>query len=74
MTQCPFCKGHVETRQVEHVHKWQGSMYILCNVPADVCTQCGEVFFGPEALQAMDAVVAQDIEPQSRRSLPVYSL
>ena len=49
-------------------------MHILSNLPADVCTQCGEVFFGPDALRYMDAIVANEVEPQSYRSLPVYSL
>ncbi len=74
MTQCPFCRGLVEPRRVEHIHRWQGELYILRNVPADVCAQCGDVFFGPTALRAMDAIVAKDIEPQSHRPVPVYSL
>lgn len=45
------------------------------NVPADVCVQCGETFFGPEALKAMDAVVADnEREPDGRIVVPVYSL
>ena len=74
MIQCPFCKGRIESRRIEHIHRWQGEMHILSNVPADVCNQCGEVFFGPDALRYMDAVVAREVEPQSHRSVPVYSL
>ena len=29
-----------------------GELCLLRNVPADVCTQCGDVFFGPTALRA----------------------
>ena len=74
MTQCPFCAGRIEQRHVEHVHRWQGELYLLRNVPADVCTQCGDVFFGPTALRAMDEVVAAKVEPEDHRSVPVYSL
>ena len=74
MTQCPFCKGHIEQRDVEHVHRWRGELYILRNVPADVCAQCGEVFFGPAALRAMDDVVTKKTEPEGHRSVPVFSL
>ena len=74
MTQCPFCKGPVGPRRVEHIHQWQGEVYILRNVPADVCAQCGEVFFGPDALKDMDAIASKSVEPQSYRSVPVYSL
>ena len=49
-------------------------MYILRNVPAEVCTQCGEVFFGPDALKSMDDVVTKNSEPEGHRSVPVFSL
>ena len=67
-------KGPVGPRRVEHIHRWQGEMYILRNVPADVCAQCGEVFFGPDALRDMDAIASKSVEPQGYRSVPVYSL
>lgn len=74
MRSCPFCKGLVEERRVEHIHRWKGTLYILRNVPAEVCTQCGEVFFGPQALKAMDEIVTVKGEPEEHRSVPVYSL
>ncbi len=74
MKQCPFCKGRVEERRVEHVHRWKGNFCILRNVAAEVCTQCGEVFFAPEALKAMDEVLSRKQEPKEHISVPVYSL
>ncbi|MBI2917882.1 MAG: type II toxin-antitoxin system MqsA family antitoxin [Chloroflexi bacterium] len=74
MKRCPFCRGPIEQRHIEHVHRWQGRLYILRNVPAEVCTQCGEVFFAPDALKAMDEIVMSRPKPQSRRSVPVFSL
>ena len=75
MTTCPFCKAPVEERLVEHIHRWGGEVRILRNVPADVCVRCGETFFGPDALKAMDAVaLAAKREPDERLSVPVYSL
>jgi len=74
MEQCLFCKGLVEARRVEHVHRWKGRLYVMRNVPAEVCTQCGEMFFAPDALKAMDAIVAGRMEPAERLSVPVYSL
>lgn len=74
MKKCPFCKGPIEERRVEHVHRWKGELYLLRNVPAEVCTQCGEVFFGPDALKSMDEVVTSKIQPDEHRSVPVFSL
>ena len=74
MTICPFCSAPVEERLVEHIHRWEGEIYILRNVPADVCVQCGQTFFGPDALKAMDAVALAEREPDERLAIPVYSL
>jgi len=74
MEQCIFCKGSIEKRRVEHVHHWQGRLYLFRNVPADVCTQCGEVFFSPEALKAMDEVLLGKAKTKEHVSVPVYSL
>ena len=73
MKKCPFCKAPVTQERVEHVHRWNEDLYILRNVPADVCTQCGEVFFAPDALKKMDELVETKRQPGERRSVPVYS-
>ncbi|MBI3744386.1 MAG: type II toxin-antitoxin system MqsA family antitoxin [Chloroflexi bacterium] len=74
MKTCFFCKGDIEPRRIEHVHEWGTEIFIFRNVPADVCRQCGEVFFGPDALEAMDKVVTKHPKPETHRSVPVYSL
>ena len=74
MKECPFCKGHITLQRIEHVHRWQGKFYILRNVPAEVCTQCGEVFFAPKELGAMDDIVMRGTKPQEHLSIPVYTL
>ena len=74
MEECIFCKGTIEEREIEHVHQWEDRLYIFRNVPAEVCTQCGEVFFGPEALKSMDRVVRNNIESEEHVQVPVYSL
>ncbi|MBM3944019.1 MAG: type II toxin-antitoxin system MqsA family antitoxin [SAR202 cluster bacterium] len=74
MSTCPFCKGPVQEKRIEHVHRWKGEMYILRNVPAEVCQQCGETFFTPDTLKAMDRLVSQRPRPEGHRSVPVFSL
>jgi len=69
-----FCKGKVEARVIRHVHQWGEKVFIFKNVPAEVCTQCGETYFGPEALEKMDRVVTGLPEPEEVTSVPVYSL
>lgn len=74
MEACPFCHGRVREQRIEHVHRWQGRLYILRNVPAEVCSQCGETFFGPAALRRMDEIVQRGEAPESEVQVPVFSL
>lgn len=74
MDRCPFCKGAIKQRRVEHVHRWKDALYILKNVPAEVCSQCGETFFAPQTLNAFDSIVARGREPEEVRSVPVFTL
>ena len=74
MKNCPFCKGPTEEQRIEHVHRWKGKLYLLRNVPAEVCSQCGEVYFGPDALKAMDEIVTQKPAPESHLPVPVFTL
>lgn len=73
MDQCYFCKGKVERKAIRHVHQWGEKVLIFKNVPAEVCTQCGETYFGPEALEKMGRVVAGLPEPEEVTQVPVYS-
>ena len=74
MKRCPFCKGPIAVERIEHVHQWRGTWYLLRNVPAEVCAQCGETFFAPDVLAAMDRVVSTKSEPDGHVYVPVFSL
>jgi YgiT-type zinc finger domain-containing protein len=74
MDRCYFCQGKVEARVIRHVHQWGEKIFIFKNVAAEVCTQCGESYFGPDALEKMDRVVASVPEPEEVAQVPVYSL
>lgn len=74
MKNCPFCRGAITSKRIEHVHHWKGRIYILRNVPAEVCAQCGEVFFAPPTLKVMDKIAASRRKPKELVSVPVFSL
>ena len=74
MDRCYFCRGKVEKRVIRHVHQWGERVFIFKNVPAEVCTQCGETYLGPEVLDKMDKVVTGPPEPEEVTQVPVYSL
>ncbi len=74
MERCYFCRGNVEKRAVRYVHPSGEQVFLFKNVPAEVCTQGGETYFGPEGLEQMDRIVAAPPEPEEIAQVPVYSL
>ncbi|MGR3311684.1 MAG: YgiT-type zinc finger protein [Candidatus Brocadiales bacterium] len=74
MEHCYFCKGTVVKKKVKHVHSWGEEMLIFENVPAEVCTQCGETYFSPDALEAMDKEILEPSASRKSVKLPVVTL
>ncbi len=57
--QCEFCEGRVEHRRIRARFHFQGATIYVENVPAWVCTRCGEQYF--------DAPVYKRLEEIARR-------
>jgi YgiT-type zinc finger domain-containing protein len=65
MMQCPECLGtNFEEGLFERPQTFQGRLVLLRNVPAQRCTQCGYLVFGPETgeriAQALERGVGDD--------------
>jgi YgiT-type zinc finger domain-containing protein len=74
MDQCYFCKGRIIHKTITHMHTWQEKFFLFEDVPAEVCQQCGETYFRPDVLEAMDAIVTRDVEPKTQVVVPVFSI
>jgi len=48
MNECRVCHGHLEERRVTRIQEYAGRWYLIENLPALVCRQCGEQYFTPE--------------------------
>ena len=71
---CAFCKGNTEERLISYVQEYKGRVVIIENVPAEVCTQCGEKFIGPEVAEKIQRLVWEQPAPKRRANVPVYDL
>lgn len=49
MNECMYCKGKLQEKLVSRVQEYKGHWYLIENLPALVCDQCGEIFYTPEA-------------------------
>jgi len=74
MKTCYFCKGEVVEKKIQHVHQWGEKIVIFEDVPAEVCQQCGEIYFSPEVLEKMDEVMMGEEKPKATISIPIFSL
>ncbi len=51
---CEFCKNTTEARNVKKHHWYGGKLYVVENVEAEICRECGERYFHASVLEAID--------------------
>jgi len=66
------CSGEYEEKHIAHVVEHHGSVIVLENVPADVCSVCGDVLLSLDTVEAIEAVLKNPGKPI--RTVPVYQL
>ena len=71
---CPVCKSAVEERLITYVQQYKGRVIIIENVPAEVCTQCGEQLLRPEVAERIQKIVWESPTPTRKAEIPVYDL
>ena len=57
---CEFCNSETVTRPVKKQHWFKGRLYIIENVEAEVCPECGERYFHATTLDRIDRMIAED--------------
>jgi YgiT-type zinc finger domain-containing protein len=73
-TICPICGGRFEERIITHQQSWGEQLYEFENVPALVCSQCGEVWLSGEVGQLIESILKQQPKPKRYHQVPVFSL
>jgi YgiT-type zinc finger domain-containing protein len=57
---CEFCGGDTKIRRVKRQHWLNKKLYIVENVEAEVCIECGERYFHAQTLDAIDEMLSAD--------------
>ncbi|MDP2720367.1 MAG: type II toxin-antitoxin system MqsA family antitoxin [bacterium] len=70
MKECYFCKGTTEIKNVDVDFRWEGNLYVIKDVPVEVCAQCGERYYSAEISKRIDELV-QKGRPQETLKVPV---
>ena len=66
------CPGQCEERRITHVVKYHGEVIVLVNVPAEVCSECGEVLLPLSSVEAIETMLKNPGKPI--RTAPVYEV
>ena len=56
---CEFCEGQTVKRKVNKKHRFQGKLYLIKNVDAEVCRKCGEHYYHSTTLDKIEKNLLQ---------------
>ena len=71
---CEFCGGETRERNVRRQHWLNKKLYIVENVRAEVCTECGERYFHAKTLDAIDNFLSQKHPVKARINVEIVNL
>jgi YgiT-type zinc finger domain-containing protein len=71
---CDFCGGTTAKKAVKKQNWLKAKLYIVENVEAEVCTQCGERYFHAKTLDAIDRLLESDHEVRERMDVEVVPM
>lgn len=71
---CEFCGGETTKKKVKRQHWLQGKLYIVENVDAEVCSECGERYIHATTLDAIDRILSAEHQVKERMNVEVVSL
>jgi YgiT-type zinc finger domain-containing protein len=69
---CVFCGGDLENKKVTFVYDENGNYLAVENVPAEVCTKCGEKIYSPEVAKELLKYSRQNYPPVKTIEMPVF--
>lgn len=68
---CVFCGGKVENKTVNFVYE-NDKYLVVENVPAEVCTKCGEKTYSPEVTDELLKFSKEKFKPVKTIKVPVF--
>jgi YgiT-type zinc finger domain-containing protein len=71
---CAFCGGETKRKTVKRQHWFHKKLYIVENVSAQVCTECGERYFHAKTLDEIDQFLSQEHPVKAHIDVEVVNL
>ncbi len=70
---CEFCGGETQKKKVKKQHWLQGELFIVENVEAEVCTECGERYFHAKTLDELDRYLSSEHDVKKRIQVEIVN-
>ena len=75
MNRCPRCKSDaLVAKKIQYSQEFEGNIYIMEQVPAYVCEQCGEIILSESMAEMIQELIWSGAKPQRTRAVPVYEI
>ena len=71
---CEFCGGEMHPKRVTRQHWLRGQLYLVEDVDAEVCIECGERYFHATTLDRIDEFLSADHDVKRNLNVEVVSL
>jgi len=66
VTRCYFCKAKVREERVTIDYRWGDRLFVIEDVPASLCPQCGEKYLESSVYKELELMVKRGEHPLSR--------
>ena len=74
MKHCHFCGGDLIEQLTTFLHEQDGQVWVIRNVPAYVCRQCGEKEYSQEITRQILTFLKQPSRPAEILHVPAYDM
>lgn len=71
MKKCSLCGTKIKTETITYTQEIAGKVYLVEDVPAQVCQQCGETYLSPDTVDAIQDTITKG-KAKETISVPVY--
>ncbi len=74
MKKCSVCKGSLEQKKITYTQELEGKAYVVSDVPALVCSQCGEQYLTPDTVDRVQEVIEKGEQKKLKpiQQIPVF--
>lgn len=74
MKKCSVCKAKLEEKRITYTQELEGKVYVVSDVPALVCPQCGEQYLSPDTVDRIQEVIEKGEKGKTKpvKQIPVF--